>query len=95
MTGTWEMVVAPLAEPVLTPAVRQMGILVDSHVARGAWTAMGATVGAAFGGAFAVARARDGADAAAIEHDAAARAGGAAGEHSAFGGDISPPHFKA
>jgi xylulokinase len=46
VTGTWEMVVAALAEPVLTPAVRQMGILVDSHVARGAWAAMGATVAA-------------------------------------------------
>jgi xylulokinase len=46
VTGTWEMVVAPLAEPVLTPAVREMGILVDSHVARGAWAAMGATVAA-------------------------------------------------
>ena len=36
VTGTWEMVVAALPEPVLTPAVREMGILVDSHVARGA-----------------------------------------------------------
>jgi xylulokinase len=35
-----------LAEPVLTPAVRQMGIIVDSHVACGMWTAMGATVAA-------------------------------------------------
>jgi xylulokinase len=46
VTGTWEMVVAALAEPVLTPAVHQMGILVDSHVARGLWAAMGATVAA-------------------------------------------------
>ncbi|MGA2066087.1 MAG: FGGY family carbohydrate kinase [Thermoguttaceae bacterium] len=44
--GTWEMVVTALAEPVLTPAVRQMGIIVDSHVACGMWTAMGATVAA-------------------------------------------------
>jgi xylulokinase len=46
VTGTWEMVVAALPEPVLTPAVRRMGILVDSHVARNTWTAMGATVAA-------------------------------------------------
>ena len=46
VTGTWEMVVAALPEPVLTPAVREMGILVDSHVARGMWAAMGATVAA-------------------------------------------------
>jgi xylulokinase len=44
--GTWEMVVTALAEPVLTPAVGRMGILVDSHVARGLWTAMGAAVAA-------------------------------------------------
>jgi xylulokinase len=46
VTGTWEMVVAALDEPVLTPEVLNMGILVDSHVARGRWAAMGATVAA-------------------------------------------------
>lgn len=46
VTGTWEMVVAALEEPVLRPETRQMGILVDSHVARGRWAAMGATVAA-------------------------------------------------
>ncbi len=46
VTGTWEMVVAALDEPVLSPEVLQMGILVDSHVARGRWAAMGATVAA-------------------------------------------------
>jgi xylulokinase len=46
VTGTWEMVVAAIPEPVLTTAVRKMGILVDSHVARGVWAAMGATVAA-------------------------------------------------
>jgi xylulokinase len=40
------MVVAAIPEPVLTPAVREMGILVDSHVARGMWAVMGATVAA-------------------------------------------------
>jgi xylulokinase len=46
VTGTWEMVVVATDEPVLAPAVREMGILVDSHVARGRWAAMGATVAA-------------------------------------------------
>jgi len=46
VTGTWEMVVAAIPEPVLTPAVREMGILVDSHVAPGMWAVMGATVAA-------------------------------------------------
>ena len=46
VTGTWEMVVAALAEPVLTAGVQRMGILVDSHVARHAWAAMGAAVAA-------------------------------------------------
>ncbi len=46
VTGTWEMVVAALDAPVLRPEVREMGILVDSHVARGVWTAMGAAVAA-------------------------------------------------
>jgi xylulokinase len=46
VTGTWEMVLAALPEPVLTPDVHEMGILVDSHVAPGMWAAMGATVAA-------------------------------------------------
>jgi xylulokinase len=46
VTGTWEMVVAAIAQPVLAPAVRDMGILVDAHVARDTWTVMGATVAA-------------------------------------------------
>jgi len=46
VTGTWEMVVAALPAPVLTDEVRRMGILVDSHVARHTWTAMGAAVAA-------------------------------------------------
>lgn len=44
--GTWEMVVAALDEPVLTPAGREMGALVDCHVARDKFTVMGATVSA-------------------------------------------------
>lgn len=46
VTGTWEMVVAAIPEPVLTPGVQSMGMLVDSHVARGMWAVMGATVAA-------------------------------------------------
>lgn len=46
VTGTWEMVVAAIAQPVLKPEVQRMGILVDSHVARDTWTVMGATVAA-------------------------------------------------
>ncbi len=44
--GTWEMVVSALPEPVLTPEVQQMGVLVDSHVARDRYAVMGATVAA-------------------------------------------------
>ena len=44
--GTWEMVVATLDEPVLTPAGREMGVLVDCHVAKDKYTVMGATVSA-------------------------------------------------
>ncbi|MGO8750578.1 MAG: FGGY-family carbohydrate kinase [Thermoguttaceae bacterium] len=46
VTGTWEMVVAALDQPVLTADVFRLGILVDSHVARNRWTVMGATVAA-------------------------------------------------
>ena len=46
VTGTWEIVVATLAEPVLTPEIRKTGMLVDSHVAKDAWAVMGATVAA-------------------------------------------------
>ena len=44
--GTWEMVVSALHEPVLTPDVQRMGVLVDSHVARDRYAVMGATVAA-------------------------------------------------
>jgi xylulokinase len=40
------MVVGALAEPPLTPEARRTGVFVDSHVARGLWTYMGATVAA-------------------------------------------------
>ena len=44
--GTWEMVVSALDQPVLTPVVQRMGVLVDSHVARDRYAVMGATVAA-------------------------------------------------
>ncbi len=44
--GTWEIVVAALSAPVLTPEVQAMGVWVDSHVARGAWSVMASTVAA-------------------------------------------------
>lgn len=46
VTGTWEMVVAAIDEPVLTAEVRELGVFVDSHVARNKWAVMGATVAA-------------------------------------------------
>ena len=44
VTGTWEVVVAALDKPVLTSDALQAGIIIDSHVARGSWAAMGAAV---------------------------------------------------
>jgi xylulokinase len=44
--GTWEMVVAALNKPVLTNEARQMGVLIDSHVARNKFAVMGAAVAA-------------------------------------------------
>ena len=47
VTGTWEIVVTALPEPVLTPEVREMGIPVHSHVAReDLWAIMAAAVAA-------------------------------------------------
>ncbi len=46
VTGTWEMVVAALEQPVLTREVLGMGAVVDSHVARGMWSVMGGAVAA-------------------------------------------------
>lgn len=46
VTGTWEMVVTALDEPILTPQAAKMGVLVDSHVARDKWAVMGAAVAA-------------------------------------------------
>jgi len=42
--GTWDIIVAALPEPVLTPQAARMGAWVDSHVARDTWAVMGSAV---------------------------------------------------
>jgi xylulokinase len=44
VTGTWEVVLAALPRPVLTPALQQCGATVECHVARDTWSVMGAAV---------------------------------------------------
>jgi xylulokinase len=46
VTGTWESVIASTAEPVLDPGMREMGLTVQSHVARGRWATWGGAVAA-------------------------------------------------
>jgi xylulokinase len=43
VTGTWEIVSAAAAEPVLEPALRQEGLTVQAHVARDTWGAWAST----------------------------------------------------
>jgi len=43
VTGTWEIVSAGAAEPVLEPALRQKGLTVQAHVARDRWAAWAST----------------------------------------------------
>ncbi len=43
VTGTWEIVSATKPEPVLTPQLRQTGLTVQAHVARGRWAAWAST----------------------------------------------------
>jgi len=43
VTGTWETVSASKPEPVLTPQLRQTGLTVQAHVARGTWAAWAST----------------------------------------------------
>lgn len=42
--GTWDIIVAALPEPILTPQIGRMGAWVDSHVARDMWAIMGTAV---------------------------------------------------
>ncbi len=44
--GTWDIIVAAIPEPVLTPQAATMGAWVDSHVARNMWAVMGSAVAA-------------------------------------------------
>jgi xylulokinase len=44
--GTWDIIVAALPRPVLTPEACRMGAWVDSHVARDTWAVMGSAVAA-------------------------------------------------
>lgn len=44
--GTWDIIVAALPQPVLTPEAGRMGVWVDSHVARDTWAVMGSAVAA-------------------------------------------------
>lgn len=46
VTGTWEIVTASMDEPVLTREVLDMGIIIESHVARDRFSAMCASVAA-------------------------------------------------
>lgn len=41
VTGTWEIILASIAEPVLTPAVQQLGVTVETHVAKDVYTVWG------------------------------------------------------
>jgi xylulokinase len=73
VTGTWEMVVTALDEPILDPAVGRLGVFVDSHVARGKWTVMGGAVAADmlewFRREFATAEKRTAAEAGGVDWD--------------------------
>jgi len=44
VTGTWECVETIVPEPVLTPRVREMGVTIQAHVARGMYSAWGGSV---------------------------------------------------
>ena len=43
VTGTWEIVSAVIAKPVLTPAVHKAGLTIQAHVARGMYAAWAST----------------------------------------------------
>ena len=46
VTGTWEIVLATIPKPVLTPAVQKLGVTVEAHVARDTYTVWGGAVAA-------------------------------------------------
>jgi xylulokinase len=44
MCGTWEVVLAAIPRPVLTPGLQKIGVTVECHVARDRYSAMGSSV---------------------------------------------------
>ena len=44
VTGTWEIVLAAIPEPVLTPEVQRLGVTVETHVARDTYAVWGGAV---------------------------------------------------
>jgi xylulokinase len=46
VTGTWEIVLATIPEPVLTPDVQKLGVTVETHVARDIYAVWGGAVAA-------------------------------------------------
>ena len=46
VTGTWEIVLASIPAPILTPEVQRLGVTVETHVARDIYTVWGGAVAA-------------------------------------------------
>ena len=46
MTGTWEIVLTTIPEPILTPDVQRLGVTVETHVARDTYAVWGGAVAA-------------------------------------------------
>ncbi|HVN53302.1 MAG TPA: FGGY family carbohydrate kinase [Anaerolineaceae bacterium] len=46
VTGTWEIVLASIPAPILTPEVQRLGVTVEAHVARDTYTVWGGAVAA-------------------------------------------------
>jgi xylulokinase len=44
VTGTWEIVLAGIPAPILTPEVQQLGVTVETHVARDTYAVWGGAV---------------------------------------------------
>jgi xylulokinase len=44
VTGTWEIVLATIPAPILTPKVQKLGVTVETHVARDTYTVWGGAV---------------------------------------------------
>lgn len=46
VTGTWEIVLAAIPEPILTPDIQKLGVTVETHVARDTYAVWGGAVAA-------------------------------------------------